>query len=207
MNRCVLIAAGPMRGAPALKGLLLPDDYILCADGGADNARLLGVTPALVMGDFDSARRLPAGVPVRRFAPEKDDTDTMLALKYALGQGFRSFLLLGAWGGRADHAHANLCALLFLAEHGAAGVIADGEDEIRVVKNGTLTLRRRPGYYVSVFPFDGPADGVSESGLLYGLQNARLRTAEPIGVSNEFKDETAAVTVKDGALLVFLCKK
>lgn len=207
MNRCVLVAAGPLGGVETLKTLLRPDDYILCADGGVDNARLLGLTPALVMGDFDSARAVPSGVPARRFAPEKDDTDTMLALKYALGRGHTSFLLLGAWGGRADHAHANLCALLFLAEHGASAVLADGDMQVRVVKNGALTLARRPGYYVSVFPFDGPARGVTETGMRYALRNAVLRTADPVGVSNEFQDETATVSVKDGALLVFLCKK
>ena len=207
MKRCVLVAAGPMRGVETLRALLRPDDYILCADGGADNARLLGCAPALVMGDFDSVRTLPPGVPVRRFAPQKDDTDTMLALKYALGQGYRSFLLLGAWGGRADHAFANLCALLFLAQQGADAVLADGDMQVRAVKNGTLTLARRPDCYVSVFPFDGAAHGVSETGMRYALRDAVLRSADPIGVSNEFQDETAVISVRDGALLVFLCKK
>lgn len=205
MSRCLLIAAGPMRNIPALRRLLRPDDYILCADGGADNARRLGVRPQLVLGDLDSIERLPEGVPAERFPPEKDDTDTMLAVKRALAMGYRSFLLLGAWGGRPDHAYANLCALLYLAEHGASGSIADGDVEIYVVKNGSLRLPKREGYYVSVFPFDGPAEGVCETGMRYGLTDAHLQTSDPLGVSNEFLEEQAVISVKRGALLVMLC--
>ncbi|MFT9077186.1 thiamine diphosphokinase [Ethanoligenens sp.] len=207
MNRCLLIAAGPMRDIPALQKRVLPDDFILCADGGADNARLLGVRPQLVLGDLDSVRQLPAGIPTERFPPEKDDTDTMLALKRALEMGYRSFLLLGAWGGRPDHAYANLCALLYLAAHGAAGMIADGDTEIYMVKDGALQLPKRAEYYVSVFPFDGPAEGVTETGMQYGLDNAYLQTADPIGVSNAFLEEQAVISVKRGTLLIFLCRK
>lgn len=207
MSRCVLIAAGPMQEIPALQKRLLPDDYILCADGGADNARRLGVRPRLVLGDLDSVRQMPEDVPAERFPPEKDDTDTMLALKRALVMGYRSFLLLGAWGGRPDHAHANLCALLYLAEQGAEGVIADGGTEIRVIKNGRLCLHRRENCYVSIFPFDGPAKGVSETGMLYSLADANLHTADPVGVSNEFLDARAVISVRQGALLVFVCRK
>ena len=205
MNRCLLIAAGPMQGIAALKRLVRPDDFVLCADGGVENAGRLGLRPQMVLGDLDSVKELPAGVPTERFPPEKDDTDTMLTVKRALAMGYRSFLLLGAWGGRPDHAQANLCALLYLAEQGASGMIADGGVEIFVVKNSTLCLQKRTGYYVSVFPFDGPAEGVSESGMRYGLQNATLRTADPVGVSNEFLDEQARISVRNGALLVMLC--
>lgn len=207
MNRCLLIAAGPMRDIPALQKRVRPNDFILCADGGADNARRLGVTPHLIMGDLDSVEQLPEGVPAERFPPEKDDTDTMLALKRALARGYRTFLLLGAWGGRPDHAYANLCALLYLTEHGAKALIADGDIEIYAVKDGVLRLQRREGYYVSVFPFDGKAEGVSETGMRYGLDDACLHTSDPVGVSNEFSDAEAVISVRHGALLVFLCRK
>lgn len=207
MSRCLLIAAGPMQNIPALKERILPDDFILCADGGVDNAYRLGVQPHLVMGDLDSVRQLPAGVPIEQFPPEKDDTDTMLTLKRALAMGFRSFLLLGAWGGRPDHAYANLCALLYLIEHEAQALIADGDTEIHMVKNGSLRLPRRADCYVSVFPFDGPAAGVSESGMRYGLTDVCLHTSDPVGVSNEFLDEQAVISVRHGVLLVVVCRK
>lgn len=205
MSRCLLIAAGPLQNVPALRQRILPDDFILCADGGVDNARRLGVRPQLVMGDLDSVQQLPSGIPTEHFPPEKDDTDTMLALKHALAMGYRSFLLLGAWGGRPDHAYANLCALLYLAENGAQALIADGDTEVYVVKNGTLRLPRREGCYVSVFPFDGPAEGVSESGMQYGLTDVCLHTSDPVGVSNVFRDEQAIISVRHGVLVVFVC--
>ena len=33
-DRCVILSAGPYRDPLALSGYLLPDDYIIAADGG-----------------------------------------------------------------------------------------------------------------------------------------------------------------------------
>ena len=159
------------------------------------------------MGDLDSISILPKGVQIERFSPEKDDTDTMLALRHALDLGYHSFLLLGVLGGRADHTFANLCALLYLTNNGADAVIIDGGTEVYAIKNGALHLKRRPNYYISVFPFGQTACGVSEYGMQYTLENARMEQSNPIGVSNEFQDEEAVISVREGTLLIFLCPK
>ena len=204
-RRCVLLCAAPVRQAEALLPLLRADDHIVCVDGGLGLAKALGVAPAMLVGDLDSAgdlSGLPAGVEVVRFPAQKDDTDTMLAARHALSQGFRSFLLLGALGGRPDHMLANLGVLLFLARNGAEAVAADETTQAQVLVNGTLRLAPQKGCYLSVFPIGGTARGVYERGLRYSLTDATLTFDNPCGVSNEFTDQDALIRVDDGALLI-----
>lgn len=204
MNRCVIVAAGDAGDYTAMKALIRSDDFVLCADGGTRHAAAMGLAPNAVLGDFDSSKR-PEKVPVLSFRREKDDTDTMLCIRHGLGLGYRDFLILCGFGGRVDHTLANFSSLLFLSRHGAAGVLLDGKQEAHVVENGSLTLKRSPEQYVSVFPLDGPAEGVYEAGLFFPLTNATLQPEFPLGVSNRFTEEpTASVSVRKGALLVLL---
>lgn len=209
MERCVIVLSGPMADAEAVRPLVRPEDFVICADGGLDRARSLGFTPRLLVGDLDSlAGAPPQGLPLLRYRAEKDETDTELAIDWALAKGYRDFLLLGGLGGRLDHTVANFSALLHLRRNGAEGRIADGGSEARMLLAGSLHLPRRDGWYVSVFPFEGEAEGVTERGLRYSLTDARLRGDRTLGVSNEFTDTPEAViSVEKGPLLILLSKK
>jgi thiamine pyrophosphokinase len=208
MNRCVIITAGPMGDYEPLKPLLRPDDTIICADGGLIHAKTLGVTPSVAIGDFDSAPAPAQGdIDVLRFKCEKDETDTILAIDYALGQGYRDFLILGGLRGRLDHTVANFSALMHLYTHGGTGLITDAANEVRLLLGGEMRLPRREGFYVSVFPFEGEATGVTERGLKYPLTDARLDCTFPLGVSNQFSADEAVISVKSGTLLIILSKE
>ena len=54
MSRCVIVSAGPFRDPVALAGRLSPEDYVIAADGGWQLATLMGVTPSVLVADFDS---------------------------------------------------------------------------------------------------------------------------------------------------------
>ena len=100
--------------AAEFEGLLerpAPGDWILAADGGLRHLQALALEPTGILGDFDSLGYTPQGPQVDRFPVEKDDTDSMLAVKAGLRAGFRRFLLYGALDGpRLDHTVANLQA-------------------------------------------------------------------------------------------------
>lgn len=206
-KRCVIITAGPMENCGCLRGLIETDDYIICADGGSRHLDALSIKPDIIIGDLDSAGKLPDGVEVLKFKCEKDETDTMLAVMHGLKLGFKKLLLLGGLGGRLDHTFANLCVLQYIARNGAEGYFADGNNEAFFVENGEMRFKRRENYYISVFPFGGNAIGVTERGFKYGLENALMRTDFPNGVSNEFKDEEGVISVKNGSLLIVLSKE
>lgn len=185
-------------------GNLLPpkkNDLLIAADGGLDHLSRRHLTPHLIVGDFDSLGRIPEGDNIICHPVEKDDTDTMLAIKTGLARGYKKFLLYGCLGGRLDHTYANLQALLYLARRGAAGFLVGQGMAATVIRNGELKFSSYVGN-ISVFCPDGEARGVNLAGLHYPLRDAVLTSAFPLGVSNQFTGQPASVSVRDGSLLV-----
>lgn len=201
MKRCFIYAAGSFFG---LRERPRPGDLQIAADAGLRLCRELGRTPDLVLGDFDSMDVSEAPADALRVPVEKDDTDTGLALREGLRRGCREFFIYGGTGGRRlDHTLANLQSLAFLRENGARGWLYDRDFVYTVIKNETLTLRREVDWgLVSLFALGDRARGVTLTGLQYPLDHAELTCAFPLGVSNHFVEERAAVTVEDGLLLV-----
>ena len=175
-------------------------DFVIAADGGYAALQKLGIPADLVVGDFDSLGFVPQAEAVIQHPVMKDDTDMMLAVKLGLERGYRNFVLTGSVGGRLDHTLANLQTLIYLAEQGARGVLYGEGTVITALHNGTLTLTGE-GIF-SVFCLTGEARGVSEQGLLYGLDHATLTSGCPLGVSNEFTDAPACISVQDGTLIL-----
>ena len=208
MRRCVILASGPIEDCECLRALVEKDDFILCADGGLRLAQRLGVTPHLVVGDFDSYHGvLPSeGTEVLKVPPEKDDTDTMLAVRLAMKRGFRHILLLGGTGGRLDHTFANIQAMAWAAEQGASLWMADRQNEATVLMPGIHRILKRDGYKLSLFGIGEGAFGITLKGLQYPLTDATLTMTTPLGVSNEWKDEIAQIELKKGMLLLILSK-
>ena len=177
-------------------------DLLLAADGGLTHLERRGLTPHLIVGDFDSLGRVPEGNNIIRHPVEKDDTDTMLAIKTGLERGYRDFVLYGCLGGRLDHTYANLQALTFLARRGASGWLLGEGLAVTAIRNGRLDFSPEHEGVISVFCPDGEARGVTLTGLYYPLRDAVLTSAFPLGVSNRFTGEAASVSVEDGTLLV-----
>lgn len=175
-------------------------DFVIAADGGYAALQALGVTADLVVGDFDSLGYVPQAEEVVQHPVMKDDTDMMLAVKLGLDRGYRNFVLTGSVGGRLDHTLANLQTLMYLAQQGARGMLYGEGTVITVLKDGSLTLTGEG--VLSVFCLSGEARGVTEQGLLYGLDNAIMVSGYPIGVSNEFTGVPATISVTDGTLII-----
>lgn len=175
---------------------------VIAADGGLRYLMEQNIVPDLVVGDFDSLGRVPEGENVLMHPVEKDDTDTMLAVKLGLARGCCTFLLYGCLGGRPDHAYANYQTLRYLAGLGARGYLVGDGWVISAVRNSTLTFPEGLSGTVSVFCPDGEARGVTLKGLYYPLENGTLTSGFPLGVSNHFTGTAAEVSVSEGSLLV-----
>ena len=181
-----------------------PPSLILAADSGYKKALALDIIPDLLVGDFDSMDK-PAEVPEQTkmyVAPcEKDDTDTMLACNLALEKGCTSLLILGGTGGRADHGLSNILFLESLRNRGADALLTDGENRIRVLRDASVTLPDRGGYF-SVMSLTDTCR-VSLSGCKYPLTDALLRREMPYAVSNEvLPGGTAVVSVQGTAVVM-----
>lgn len=192
-------------GACAPGNIIVPDQrdvLVIAADGGLSHLEAQGITPDLVVGDFDSLGRVPAGENISVHPVEKDDTDTMLAVKLGLERGCRSFVLYGGLGGRMDHTYANFQTIGYLAEQGARGCLVGDGWVCCAVKNGAITFPSGLSGTISVFCPNGSARGVDIRGLYYCLTDGELNSGFPLGVSNHFTGEAASVSVREGSLLL-----
>ena len=104
-------------------------------------------------------------------------------------------------GPRLDHTLANFQSLSYLAEHGAYGYLIGRDYIATVLKNGKLTFSASAQGILSVFCQGPDAEGVTLRGLQYPLEDHTLTAWFPLGVSNHFIGQTAAVEVREGRLL------
>ena len=196
-----VVAGGEPQSAGGLQELS-PPQLVVAADSGADIARGLGLTPDVIVGDFDSVT--PAGAAAaaeqRRFPTDKNATDLTLALAEARDRGATSITLVGGAGGRLDHYLANVAAL---ASDDLAGVEVDavmGTARLWVVR-GDRTLHGTPGGLVTLLAYGGPATGVRTTGLRWALAGETLEVGSTRGVSNVFSAPEATVALDTGTLL------
>lgn len=197
---CFIIAAGAID--PDLHIDLQAGDLLIAADGGWQTAEQMGLTPHLVIGDFDT---LPA--PAHRadtivLPCEKDVTDMRAAVDLGLERGFRRFALYGGTGGRLAHTLANLQLLDLLSRKGCRGFLIGDGTVSTAVTDGALDFPASMSGYLSIFCNSGTARGITLTGLKYSLTDGTLTGSDPLGVSNEFTGQPARVEVADGTLLV-----
>lgn len=202
MKRCFIFAAGTFYGLRKRPGE--PGDLVVAADAGYQACLRAGIVPDLLLGDFDSME-VPEDFPhVRRLPVEKDDTDTLAAIRTGLEQGCGEFYIYGGTGGRRlDHTLANLQSLLFLRRRGARGWLYGDDFVWTVIENEALEV---PGAVewglFSAFCLGDRAEGVDETGFQYPLRDAVLTPDFPIGVSNHILEPAARIAVRRGALAV-----
>ncbi len=203
MKKCIIFCAGEF------KELLEPvtaDDLVIAADGGLVHTQEIGLRPDIILGDFDSLGYIPEGAQVHPV--EKDDTDSMLAIKKGLELGCDAFYLYGALDGkRVDHTMANFQALQYLAERGARGWLVGNRQIVTAIHNSSITFPPFCIEYLSVFCMGRDAKGVSIRGLQYNMENQTLSSGFPLGVSNRFLQKKATVEVRDGTLLLIWRRK
>lgn len=203
MESCVIFCAG---GFESLAEPVKKEDYVIAADGGLAHTTKVGITPDLVLGDFDSLGYVPEQA--EKFPVEKDDTDAMLAVRRGLGLGYRRFLLYGSLDGeRLDHTVANFQTLQFLADRDAIGYLVGNRYIATVVKNTTVAFSETADGVLSVFCMGADATGVTLTGLKYNVENGVLTAGFPLGVSNHFTGQKASVSVKNGSLLLLYDRK
>ena len=181
------------------------DDLIIAADSGLNHAKNLGLTPAVVVGDYDSLGHVPEQGPdveVITHPAEKDETDTQLAIRLALSRGADDVHIIGGLGGRLDHTLSNLAILEALAQKKVRCVIEDGQNRVRLLQSDSTILPRSGYTYVSLLALDPIVKGVEIEGVKYPLKNAKLSRTFQYAVSNEITGNCCFIAVRKGSILV-----
>jgi len=203
-KRAVIIGGGRIADYVYIKSQIREGDTVICADSGYDHAVNMGITPSVVVGDFDSISAPPQNVPAISYPIRKDFTDTEMAIKCAREQGFIDFLLLGVTGSRMDHSLTNILMLKDFVRRGEKAVIVDENNKITAVSS-RVEINEPPGTIVSLVPIED-CKGVTTEGLSYPLCNADLRMGKGFGVSNVINCEQAIVKLASGVLLVIVAR-
>ena len=203
-------AAILLNGAPdppdLLRRIAGRADLVVAADGGARYALEAGVIPDLVVGDMDSlgeAREIEErGALLERHPARKDKMDGHLAVLAVRDRGVTRVDLLCAAGGRFSALFAVPHILLASERMGLRATMVASWGKAFVIETGTRTVAGNPQDSVSVFPFTGPATGVTLEGFGYPLEDARLEVGDTLGFHNELIGGAGRLSVGSGALLV-----
>ena len=177
-----------------------------CADAGYRYAQALGREPDLILGDFDSAP--PPNSPAKRltFPVEKNDTDTMLAIKELYRLGYRKLTIYGGTHGRLDHTFANVQSLSWAVRHGMEAVLVDEANRVQVFLPGSYTIPKGGYRHFSLFSLSPETRGVTLTGAYYPCEDLTLSRLFPLGVSNHLVKEQAQLSFSAGELLCIQSK-
>ena len=201
MRRCVIIGGAEIHNYERVRSRLHPDDFLIYCDSGLRHMEDLGRAPDLIVGDFDSHENPALAVETIVLPCEKDDTDTVFAVKEAVRRGFENFLLIGVIGGRLDHTLGNVYILLYLDSIGKQGIILDDYSEMVLVGREPVIVEDCE--YFSLVNISGTAREITIRDAKYPLEGAEIRCEYQYGVSNEnLPGKNAVVSVEEGRVLL-----
>ncbi len=196
--RAVIIGNGEIRDYTYIKSLIKPDDFVICADGGLRHAKMLGISPDIAVGDFDSYEK-SENIESIVYPSHKNLTDGEIAVDYAIENGYSDILMLAMTGTRLDHTFTNIFQL---AKKGNITLI-DDDNEVYFIKD-KLILNGKKGKTISIIPVFSDLVGVTATGVYYPLDNDTLLFGEGRGNSNIITDDICTVSVKDGMGIIFI---
>lgn len=212
--RTLIITGGPNKN-PSIKAIADTCDQIICADSGADFAFNNNIRIDKIVGDLDSVSEYSRelinrnSIPVDVFPPEKDMTDTELALRMIEDKS-TEIILACSLAGRIDHVMANMNLILMLHKEGYDITATDGlTDVIPMVGKESITLRgiSEPEYCsISIVLNHGDIKGVTTEGLYYELNNANLQYGSSLSISNRLKEgvDSFSIHIEEGDALVVI---
>ena len=216
MKSCVIISGGRLDIQFASEFIEKEKPEILItADKGLAFCEDTGVVPTHIVGDFDTLgdSLLPKyesmGVPIRKFRPEKDYTDTEIAVRLGMEQGAEKITILGASeGNRLDHLFGNVMTMMIPQQEGIDCFMVDSHNRLRILMK-PLEIRKEEQYgkYISLVPLTTDVHGVTLTGFKYPLWDYRFNVlaSGSLGISNELTEEAGKIDFREGILLMLEC--
>lgn len=207
MRRCVIVGGADIEDYSFVRSYLKKEDFVVYCDSGLKHMEALKAAPDLIVGDFDSHENPEMDVETIVLPRIKDDTDTVFAVKEALGRGFEEFLLLGVVGARLDHTLGNLSILLMLDSMGKKAKLLDDYSEMEIISDQKALVSDAWKYF-SLLNISGEAEEITVRDAKFELQDAEIDCNWQYGVSNEpLPGKKAKIQVGKGRLLLVKIRK
>ncbi len=188
-------------------------DYVIASDKGLEILDKYNIIPNYIIGDFDSISKkilnkyiYNKDIIVKELKPEKDYTDTHMAIKLAIELKSTNITTLGATGSRIDHVLSNVHILKEALDKEIECKIIDNKNEIQLINKTTITEKKQKYKYISLIPLTTKVEGVTLKGFKYPLFDSTLEIGHSIGVSNEQIEKKGVIDLKKGILILIKSK-
>ena len=207
-----LIVTGGNVNTEFLKKILEENKFetIIAADKGLEALNKINVMPNYIIGDFDSVNKTTLNqyenknIEITYLKPEKDFTDTHMAIKLAIEKRAKHITIIGATGTRMDHTLANIHILNEALQNNVPTEIINENNRIMLINRKAKLIKNTNYKYVSIIPLTTKITGVTLKGFKYNIENATINLGESIGVSNEQIEQEALIEIKEGiAILIY----
>ena len=211
--RAVLFGSAEIKDYSICRQYIMPDDIIICCDGGMNHTKQLNIIPNYILGDFDSVKSevfqyyQELGIKIQQFPTQKDETDMQLGLNFAVELGADDIIIFGGIGSRFDHTLANAHLLLRLLKKQVRGRLINEHNCIEVIDKPTK-FYGKAGDLISIIPLSMEVSGITLCGMKYPLHDKRLTIDDDlIAVSNVMLEDEVEVKIKEGYLFVIQTKE
>lgn len=203
INKIAIIGNGFINNITYHKKLLLNVDLLICADGGANNAKKMNVIPDYIIGDLDSTTHeiLEFFKKYKTKIIEDNDqnkTDMELAIKLAESFEPKDIIILGAIGNRIDHTIANILCLNKIKSKINTKII-DDKNIIELAYN-SLDIYGEKDDIISIIPLTD-INELSYDGLKWNISNKNIEFGW-FGISNRLSKRKANIKLKKGKFLI-----
>ncbi len=191
MNKCIIIANGKSPTKSVVNYFINKGfTTIICADGGANSAKKIGITPDYIIGDLDSVstrtlKYFDGKSNIIKYN-RQNDTDVEKSLKFAIEKKFNEVVLFGVTGDRLDHTICNLGIVIKFFNKIKISLVSE-RSYLKPI-NTSSSIQSRIGETISLYAFDKKTK-ITSTGLKYKLNNLAL----PFGV----KESTSNVSTKN----------
>ena len=144
------------------------------------------------------------GIEIEQHSPDKDNTDTELALAAARTSRATDVVLLGGGGDRLDHSIAAITALGHQSMAAFTTVSARWDTTMISVLHAprAITFATELDATFSLLALHGACSGIDVDGGLWPLSDAELQPGSSLGVSNRTTANELQIRVRTGVLTV-----
>lgn len=189
-------------------GSIAPEDMIIAVDQGLEIIHLVRLRPTLIIGDLDSLSELSllneyGDVPLVKFSPDKNETDSELAMNWAISHGATEIIICNDMEGRIDHAIGLIPLLDFAKRQGVDCRIETGTQILRMLED-IDDLDYPEGTLISLLPLSEDAEFSSSVGLQYSLDGLVLKGRQTRGISNRLSASPARILKSRGDVLAVI---
>lgn len=190
-------------------------NYIIGVDKGIEACYKCDMIPSVLMGDFDSLNsdllnyyEENTSIEIQRFNPIKDDTDTQMAIKWAVEKKSTQIVVIGGIGSRIDHLLGNIQCLTIALEKDIDCCMIDEHNKIMLIKRPyQIKKSEQYGDYLSLLAFTDVVTKLTLKGVKYPLYEHTLTNRQGgFGVSNEIINDYATIQFESGIIIMIQSK-